>query len=120
MPVKLDLNNMIRDHARAHILGLGLHLLHQPGTLDRRGKAWIILDVRRDHQLAARLEARNQDRLQHGPRGVDRGRIAGRTRSNDDQFGVGGGNGLGSCRHEAPYAMASTGEIADCRHLPYP
>ena len=69
---------------RADMLGLGPHLLHQPRPLDRLGEARIILDVGGDHQLAARLEAREQQRLQHGARGVDRGGVAGRTRADDD------------------------------------
>ena len=70
--------------ARADMLGLGAHLLHQPRPLDRLGEAGIVLDVGRDHQLAARLEAGEQERLQHGARGVDRRRVAGRPRADDD------------------------------------
>ena len=94
------------------MFGLCLHLVHEPRTLDRRGKAWIILDVRRDHQLAARLEARDQNRLQHGARGVDRGGIAGGSRSNDDYFGMRRVDGPGSCQFETPCAMASRDTIS--------
>jgi hypothetical protein len=59
------------------MLGLEAHLLHQPGTLDDIGEARIVLDIGRDHQLAAGLEARDQHRLEHRPGGVDRGRVAG-------------------------------------------
>src|ERR1700730_3015784 len=106
-PAKLDFDDMIRDHARAHMFGLRLHLVHEPRTLDRRGKARIILDVGGDRQLAARLEARDQNRLQHGARGVDRGGVAGGSRSNDDHFDMRRVRGPGSCRHETPCAMAS-------------
>ena len=106
-PAKLDFDDMIRDHARADMFGLCLHLVHEPRTLDRRGKAWIILDIGGDRQLAARLEAGDQNRLQHGARGVDRGGIAGGPRSNDDYFGVRRVRGPGSCKSEAPCALAS-------------
>ncbi len=66
------------------MLGLRAHLLHQPGALDRLGEARIVLDVGGDHQLAAGLEARQQQRLQHGARGVDRRGVAGRPRADDD------------------------------------
>ena len=39
------------------VLGLGLHLLHQPGALDDVGEARIVLDVGGDGQLAAGLDA---------------------------------------------------------------
>jgi len=36
---------VIVDEARADMLGLRLHLFHQPGPLDDVGEARIILDV---------------------------------------------------------------------------
>ena len=41
----------------ADMLGLLLHLLHQPGALDDVGEARVVLDVGGDGQLAARLNA---------------------------------------------------------------
>jgi hypothetical protein len=58
---------------RADMLGLGLHLLHQPGALDRFGEAGIILDFGGDGELAARLQAGDHHRLQHGARSIDGG-----------------------------------------------
>jgi hypothetical protein len=55
------------------MLGLGLHLLHQPGALDHLGIAWVVLDIGRDGELAARLQALDQDRLEQGAGGVDGG-----------------------------------------------
>ena len=72
------------------MLGLLLHLLHQPGALDDVGEARIVLDVGGDGELAARLDALDQDRLQHGARGIDRGGVAGRAGADDDKLGVGG------------------------------
>ena len=69
--------NVVVDDARADMLGLLLHLFHQPGALDDVGKARIVLDVGGDGELAAGLDALDQDRLQHGARGIDRGGVAG-------------------------------------------
>ena len=87
---QLDLVHVVGDDPGADMLGLLLHLLHQPGALDDVGEARIILDVGRDGELAAGLDALDQDRLQHGARRIDRGRIAGRARTDDDDLGVGG------------------------------
>jgi hypothetical protein len=48
----------------------------------------IVLDVGGDGELAAGLQARDHDRLEHGAGCIDGGRIAGRTRSDDDNLGV--------------------------------
>ena len=55
---------MIWSHSilRADMLGLLLHLLHQPGALDDVGEAGIILDVGGDGELAAGLDALDDDR----------------------------------------------------------
>ena len=86
---QVGLADGVDHHLGADVLGLLLHLLHQPGTLDDVGKARIILDVGGDGQLAAGLDALDQDRLQHGARGIDRGGVAGRTRADDHDLGVG-------------------------------
>ena len=65
---KIDAVDVIGDEARAHMGRLRLHLLHQPRSLDDVGEARIILDVGGDRQLAAWLNALNEDRLEHGPR----------------------------------------------------
>ena len=67
------------------MLGLLAHLLHQPGALDDFGKAGIVLDIGGDGQLAARLQAGDQNRLQHGARGIDGGRVTGSAGTDDDQ-----------------------------------
>src|SRR4051812_9998129 len=53
------------------MLGLALHLLHQPGTLNHIGEAGVILDIRGDRQLTARLHAGHQNRLEIRARGID-------------------------------------------------
>src|SRR6185312_10998128 len=76
---------MLAFESGADIFGLSAKLLHQPGTLDRFGEARIILDIGGDHQLAARLEAGEQQRLQHGARGVDGGGVTRRTRADNNE-----------------------------------
>jgi hypothetical protein len=65
------------------MLGLGLHLFHQPGALDGRGEAGIVLDVGGDGQLAAGLDAGDDHRTEQGPGRIDGGRPAGGARADD-------------------------------------
>ena len=78
-------HHMLALDARADIFGLSPHLLHQPWPLDRLRKSGVILDVGRGHQLAARLEAGQHQRLQQSARGVDRRRVGGRPRADNDK-----------------------------------
>ena len=78
------------------MLGLLLHLLHQPGALDDVGEAGVVLHVGGDGELPAGLDALDQDRLEHGAGRIDRGRIAGRARADDDNLGVGSFGHAGS------------------------
>ncbi len=73
---EINLGDHVEDDPGADMLGLLLHLLHQPGALDDIGKARIVLHIGCDRHLAAGLDALDQDRLQHGAGGIDRGRIA--------------------------------------------
>src|SRR5258708_2317280 len=68
--------------------GLFRHLLHQPGALDDIGEAGIVLDIRRDRHLAAGLQSLNQDRLQIGAGGIDRGGVAGWAGADDENLAV--------------------------------
>ena len=61
----------------ADMLGLRLHLFHEPGALDDIGEAGIVFHVCGDRQLTARLDARDQEWLAQGARGIDRGGVAG-------------------------------------------
>ena len=79
---------MVHDHLGADVLGLGLHLLHQPGALDDLGEARIVLDVGGDRHLPAGLAALDDDRLEHCTGRIDGGRVAGRSRAQDDDFGM--------------------------------
>ena len=71
------------------MLGLLLHLLHQPGALDDVGIAGIVFDIGGDGELAAGLDALDQDRLEHGARRIDRGGVASRTGPDNDDLGMG-------------------------------
>ena len=64
------------------------HLLHQPGALDDLGEARIVLDVGGDRQLAAGLQALDDDRRQIGAGGIDRCRQAGGTGADDQHLDV--------------------------------
>ena len=77
---EIKLRHLIGDETRADMLGLLLHLLHQPGALDGLGKAGVIFDVGRDGELAAGLVAADHDRLEHRACRIDRGRATGRIR----------------------------------------
>ena len=59
---------------------------HHLGPHDAVGVARVVLDVARDHQLAAPLEALDHERLELGARGVERCRVAGRAAADDDQL----------------------------------
>jgi hypothetical protein len=89
-PAEIDGIDVIGDEPGAHVGRLLLHLLHQPGALDDIGKARIVLDIGGDRELAARLDSLNQDRLQHGARGIDGGGIACRPGTDDYDLGVNG------------------------------
>ena len=82
---------MIGDHLGADMGGLLLHLLHQPGALDDVGEARIVLHIGGDGaELAARRVTLEQDRVEHGARGIDRRRVAGRPGSDNHDLGVSG------------------------------
>ena len=94
-PRKIELGDEIDDDLGADMVGLLLHLLHQPGALDDVGEAGIVLDLGGDGELAAGLDARDQHRLQHGAGGIDRGGVTGRPGTDDDDLRMDRG------RHEA-------------------
>ena len=88
----------VLDHLGADVLGLGLHLLHQPGALDHLGEARVVFDVGGDGQLAAGGQAADQHRVQQGAGGIDGGGVAGGAGA-DDQAANGTRIGhVGLCR----------------------
>ena len=81
---QVGLQHDVADQLGAHVLGLGAHLVHQPGALDHVGEARIVLHVGGDGQLAAGLHARDQHGLQQGAGGVDGGGVAGGSGADDN------------------------------------
>jgi len=73
---EVDLDDGVEEQFGADMLGLLLHLLHQPGTLDDVGEARIVLDIRGDGELAARLDSLHEHRLQAGAGGINCRRVA--------------------------------------------
>src|SRR5262245_41388693 len=87
-PAEFDSRDVIHDELGADVLCLGLHLLHQPGPLHDLGDAWVVLHVGGDGHLPAGLTTLDHDWLEHGARGIDRGRVARGPRSQDDHLGM--------------------------------
>ena len=84
---EVDRHDEVVRHLRADVLGLLGHLLHQPRTLDGALEAGIVLNVRGDHELTARLQPGDEHRLQAAAGGVDRGGVAGRPGADDQHAG---------------------------------
>jgi hypothetical protein len=82
--VEFDFDDDVLDDLCADMLRLRAHLLHQPRALDDVGEARIVLDIRGDGELAARLQPRDQQRFAHGARRIDGGGVAGGTGADDD------------------------------------
>ncbi len=87
-------DEVIVDHPRADVFGLGAHLVHQPRTLDDVGEARIVLDIGGDRHLAARLDAGDEHGLQHRPRRVNGSGVAGRARTDNEELRLDGCAGL--------------------------
>ena len=68
------------DELGAEALGLLAELRHELGAHDPVGEAGVVLDVGREHELAAGADALDDERVQVGARGVDRGGQPGRAR----------------------------------------
>ena len=85
---EIDAVDVDVDQARPEALGLGAERGHQVGALDAVGEAGVVLDVAGEHQLPARGRARDDDRLEIGPRGIDRGGQAGRSGPDDHDLGL--------------------------------
>jgi hypothetical protein len=130
---QIDRRHDVVDEFGPHVLGLGLHLIHQPGALDHVGEARVVLHVGGDGELAAGREARDQHWLKQSPRGVDGGGVACGTGADDGDADIAnGGTGLGDrLRHgdlsgrgtvEPPYVMGSRplrNGLARCAGAPW-
>ena len=92
----VHIDNRVPHHARTDMLGLLLHLLHQPGALDNVCEAGIVFDIGRDGQLAAGLQPLHHDGLHHCSRCVNGGRISCRSRADDKHLGTMGSHVVNS------------------------
>ena len=72
------------DDLGAEALGLRAHLRHQLGPHDAVAKPGPVLDQRRQHQLAAGLEALDDERLEVGARRIEGRGQSGRAGADDD------------------------------------
>jgi hypothetical protein len=70
---------------RAEALGLSAHALHELRAEDALGEAGVVVDVRRDHELAAGTEPLDHERRQVGAGGVEGGRVPGRPAADDQE-----------------------------------
>src|SRR5262249_22613712 len=75
---------VVPDHLRAEALRLLAHRFHELRAEHRIDESGVVLDVGRQHQLPARLDATDHERSQIRARRVDRGRIAGGAGPDDD------------------------------------
>ena len=82
---EVDLRDVIGDELGTEPLGLAAKVSHHLRPHHAVGVAGVVLDVARDHQLAAPLEPLDHERSQVGARGVERSRIAGGAATDDDQ-----------------------------------
>jgi DNA-binding Lrp family transcriptional regulator len=73
---EVEPRDVVEDDLATDGAGVRLHLHHQLGALDHL-LADPVLDIGGDGELTARLDALNDDRLQHGARGVDSRGVAG-------------------------------------------
>ncbi len=83
---EVDARHVVGQELGAEALGLGAELLHHRRPEDAVRVAGIVLDVARDHQLAAPLDAFDHERAQVRAGCVEGGRVAGRAASDDDQL----------------------------------
>ena len=67
-------------------IGLLAELRHELGAEDPVREARVVLDVGGEHELAARADPFDHERVQVCARGVDRRGETGRARSDDDDF----------------------------------
>jgi hypothetical protein len=79
---------MIKQDLGLEALGMAAHPLHQFRSLDAVRIAGPVIDIGRGHQLPALFQSGNQDRLEVGARGINRGRVAGGSGAEDQQPAV--------------------------------
>ncbi len=83
---EVDAGDVVGDELDVEALCLAAELGHHLGAHDTVGIPRVVLDVARDHQLAAPVEALDHQRLEIRPRRVQGGCIARRAPADDDQI----------------------------------
>ena len=83
---EVDLRHVVGDVLGAEALRLVAELLHHLRPHHAVRVARVVLDVARDHQLAAPLEALDHERAQVGARAVQRCGVPGGAAADDDQL----------------------------------
>ncbi len=68
---EFGLDGEVGDNLDADIARLLIHLLHEPRALDHFSEAGVIFDIGGDGELAAWLDALEQDRLAQRACGID-------------------------------------------------
>ena len=86
---EIDARDVAEDVARPEPFRLLLEELHQLGAENTRRESGVVLDVGGDGELAARLRALDDERLEIRARGVERGGESGRTRAENHDLEVG-------------------------------
>ena len=81
---EVDAGDVVRDELRAEALGLPAEVGHHRRPHDAVGVARVVLDVARDHELPAPVEALDDERTEVCAGGVEGGRVSGRAATDDD------------------------------------
>jgi hypothetical protein len=85
---QVDLVDVVEDDLRVEALGVLQEALHQVGALHAVDVGRPVVDIGGGHQLAALGHAGDQQRLQVGACGIDRGGVAGRAGAEDQHLGM--------------------------------
>ncbi|KAI1692731.1 hypothetical protein Ddc_23368 [Ditylenchus destructor] len=93
---EVDRVDVVENDLRLEAFGVLLEALHQVGALHAIGVGRPVVHLGGGHQLAALLQAGDDDRLQVGAGGVDGGGPTGRAGTENQQLGVASGLAHGS------------------------
>ena len=83
---EVDRVDVVEDDLGVEAFGVGLEALHQIGPLHALRIGWPVVHIGGGHQLPALGNAGDQHRVEVGARRVDRGRITGGARAENQNF----------------------------------